>query len=178
MKSSTKSISITILSAIVFCASFVLFYAKHQVGLSSPTAEVEKKNGYALPKAKLVKLNSEILHDDDLRKGKVILVFLSPYCDACQTEGQFLQGLLEKRNDIKFYGIVSFAKSNDVLEAALNRFPFEVLYDSNGFLASSLKITKVPIKIYIQDGIIKKVWGGATITERRKSEFINWFENV
>ncbi len=178
MKSPIKWILATIFLAIIFCASFVYFYTKQQAGNSSPTAEIEKKNERPLPEAQLFNLNSELLPDEELRKGKVILIFVSPTCEACQTEGEFLQDLIEKKNDVKFYGVVSFGKPKEALEASQSKFPFKVFYDGKGLLALTLKITKVPIKIYLEDGIIKKVWGGATTDENKKKEFVAWLESV
>ncbi|MGI9055830.1 MAG: hypothetical protein ACR2F2_08525, partial [Pyrinomonadaceae bacterium] len=81
--------------------------------------------------------------------------------------------------DVTFYGVTSFGKPEETLTEAQKKFPyFDVYYDAESLLALQLKITKVPIKIYLEDGIIKKVWGGATISEEKKSEFINWLENV
>ncbi len=178
MKSSVKWIVMTILVAILFCGSFVYFYTKQAVESNSPTAGVEKKNENPLPEAKLFSIENELLSDDILRKGKVILIFVSPTCDACHTEGEFLKGLLEKRNDVKFYGVTSFGKAKESLESSEGKFPFKVLYDGDSLLAIGLGIKKVPIKIYLEDGIIKKVWGGATTDETKKQEFISWLEKV
>lgn len=168
----------TILLAVIFCVSFVFFYSKQQAEKNLPMAELNKKSEKPLPEAKLFDLNHEFLSDDDLRKGKVVLVFVSPSCEACETEAEFLKNVIEKRKDVKFYGVVSFGKQEEVLKAAQNKFPFRVFYDGNNLLAIRLGITKVPIKIYLEDGIIKKVWGGATVSEDKKSEFINWLESV
>ncbi len=168
----------TILSAIIFCASFVYFYTKQVVESNSPTAGVEKKNEKSLPEAKLFNIKNEILTDDELRKGKVILIFVSPSCDACHTESEFLKDLLDKRNDVKFYGVASFGKVKESIDSSEYKFPFEVLFDGDSMLAIGLGIKKVPIKIYLEDGIIKKVWGGATTDETKKQEFISWLEKV
>lgn len=168
----------TVFLAVIFCGSFVYFYSKQQAEKNSPTAEIEKKNEKPLPEAKLFSLNSEILPDEDLRKGKVVLIFVSPTCEACEREGEFLKTLVGKGKDVKFYGVVSFGKPNEVLEASQSKFPFKVFYDGENLLALKLGITKVPIKIYLEDGIIKKVWGGATVGEDRQREFIDWLETI
>jgi thiol-disulfide isomerase/thioredoxin len=178
MKSTTKWILLTIFFAITFCISFVYVYTKQITKSESITTEIDKKNEKPLPEAKFFNLKNEVLSDEGLRKGKVILVFVSTSCEACQTEGDFLKDLINKREDIKFYGIVSFGKAKETLEQAESKFPFEMFYDAEALLTLNLKITKVPIKIYLEDGIIKKVWGGATTDEAKKQEFINWLENV
>lgn len=178
MKSPIKWILITIFLVVIFCGSFVYFYTRQVAQSSSLTVEVEKKNETPLPDAKFFNLKNEILADDELRKGKVILVFVSPTCDACQSEGKFLKDLIHKRDDVRFYGIVAFGKAKETLEVSESKFPFKMFYDAEALLTLNLKITKVPVKIYLEDGIIKKVWGGATITEDKKSEFINWLDSI
>ncbi len=178
MKSSIKWIAITAFTIVVFCASFVYFYTKQQSEKNSPTAGIEKEKEKPLPEAKLFDQNSELLSEEDLRKGKVILIFVSPTCDACEKEGDFLRNLVGKRNDVKFYGIISFGKPAQVLEVSQSKFPFKVFFDGENSLAVKMGITKVPIKIYLEDGIIKKVWGGATIEESKQKEFIDWLETV
>ncbi|MGI8669511.1 MAG: TlpA family protein disulfide reductase [Aridibacter sp.] len=163
---------------ILFCGSFVWFYNQSQVTLNSPIAEVEKTRDKILPKAKLVDLNSNLLSDDELRKGKVILVFVTPDCDACLKESEFLSGLINKQQKVKFFGVTSYGKPEETLKIAQEKFPFKVYYDAESLLALQLKITRVPIKIYVEDGIIKKVWGGATVSEDKKAEFISWLEKV
>lgn len=93
-------------------------------------------------------------------------------------ESEFLSGVINKRKDIKFYGVTSFGKPKETLEIAEKNFPFKVYFDADSLLGLQLKITKVPIKIHLKDGIIKKVWGGATVGEDKKSEFISWMESV
>jgi thiol-disulfide isomerase/thioredoxin len=178
MKSPIKWILITIFFAVVFCVSFVYVYTKQIAKNDSITTKIEEKNEKPLPEAKFFNLRNEVLSDEKLRKGKVILIFVSPSCEACQTESEFLKDLINKRDDVKFYGIVSFGKAKETLEEAEDKFPFEMFYDAEALLTLNLKITKVPIKIYLEDGIIKKVWGGATTDEAKKQEFINWLENV
>lgn len=163
---------------LIFCVSFVKFYTQRQVDPQSPTNEVETKLEKVLPNAKLVDLDSELLSDDKLRKGKVIHVFVTPECAACLTESEFLSGVIKKRTDIAFYGVTSFGKPKETLELSEKKFPFKTYFDADSLLGIQLKITKVPIKIYVEDGIIKKVWGGATIKEEKQSEFINWLESV
>ena len=178
MKLQIKWFAAIIFFAILFCASFVYFYTKQQIEKNSPTSGVEKNSEKPLPEAKLISHDSEILFDDKIRKGKVILIFISPSCEACVLESDFLRSLIRKRSDISFYGVVSFGNFHDVLESAEKKFSFPVYYDGDSMLALKLGIIKVPIKIYLEDGVIKKVWGGATVSEEKKFEFINWLENI
>lgn len=176
-----KWVILSFVFVIIFCASFVVFYTKHQAKAGLPTAQTaqgEQTRQRVLPEAKLVDSNSDLLPDEKLRKGKVVLIFVSADCEACLKESEFLSGLIHKRNDIEFYGVTSFGKPEETLKIAEKNFPFKVYFDVDSLLGLQLKIMKVPIKIYLEDGVIKKAWGGATIDEDKKSEFISWLESV
>jgi len=53
-----------------------------------------------------------------------------------------------------------------------------VFYDDGFKLAGALGITRVPIKIFVEDGVIIKVWGGATTEKEKQEEFIDWLEGL
>lgn len=63
------------------------------------------------------------------------------------------------------------------LAAAAAKFPMDILYDDS-LLAVKLSIDRVPIKIYLEDGVIKKVWGGASIDENKRAEFVSWLNCI
>lgn len=128
----------------MFCSSFVWFYSQRPAKSKSPTAEVEKKSEKPLPEAKLIDLNSNLLSDEKFRKGKELLICVTPDCEACQKESEFLSGLTNNRVDVEFYGVTLFGKSKNTLESAQKKFPFKVYYDADSSLALQLKITKVP----------------------------------
>jgi hypothetical protein len=64
------------------------------------------------------------------------------------------------------------------LREARRKFPFEVFYDRGFKLAGQLGIKRVPIKIFVDNGVIKKSWGGATVDEKAKADFIRWLAEV
>jgi hypothetical protein len=89
-----------------------------------------------------------------------------------------LREAIKLRKDVAFRGIVAHGDRRTVLETAMKKFPFEVLYDNGFKLAGALGVTQVPVKIFVEDGVIKKTWGGATITEEQKNEFITWLSKL
>lgn len=178
MKSQISWIVITVFCAFIFCASFVYIYTKQQAKKFVPIAEVEKKIETPLPKTKLFVSDSDIFSDEELRKGNVVLMFLSPTCEACKVEGEFLKEMVGKRGDVRFYGIAPAESSKVALESVQREFPFKVLFDQQLSLTFGLGIRSVPTKIYLKDGIIKKIWRGASIDEAKQKEFINWLEGV
>ena len=113
-----------------------------------------------------------------MKSGKVLLVFLTPDCDACMKETEFLKDLVGKRTDIRFYGVVSFGDMDYALRAGKEKIPFQVVYDRGFKLAGQLGINRVPIKVFVENGIIKKSWAGATVDEKKKADFVRWLSEV
>lgn len=155
------------LFGIVFGVSYLYFVRSHQQ--STPETN-------PLPPTKLIDANGAELDDQMLRKGKAVLVFVATDCKACDNESEFLKSVYDKRNDIMFYAIVSFG-SKDSLKDAASKYPFGAYVDAGG-LASKLNISKVPIKIFINEGHMEKLWGGATNSQEAQSAFIKWLESV
>jgi len=167
--------SLAILFVLVFCAGFVFFYTRNN---RNKTAAEPVNSGNALPSAELVDESNQGLADSRLKNGRVVLVFVTADCDACMREAEFLRGLVNKRADVRFYGVISFGDMENSLREAKRKFPFQVFYDRGFRLAGQLGIKRVPIKIFIDNGIIKKSWGGATVDEKAKGEFIRWLAEV
>lgn len=167
--------SLAILFVLVFCAAFVVFYTRNERNKAAPGSV---NSGNALPSAELVNEYNQPLADSQLKNGRVVLVFITPDCDACLKESEFLEDLVNKRPDVRFYGVISFGDMEQSLRAAKQKFPFEVFYDRGFKLAGQLGINRVPIKVFVDNGLIKKSWGGATVDEKKKADFIRWLAEV
>jgi hypothetical protein len=165
-------LSLALIFVLVFCAGFVYFYRRQ---LHSQT---QVASGRQLPSSDLIDESNQVLPDAQLRHGKLILVFVTPDCEACLAESQFLKSVVGKRNDVPFYGVISFGNKDQVLREAREKFPFKVFYDQNFKLAGSLGIRRVPIKLFVEDGTIRKSWGGATINEETKAAFVEWLDGL
>ena len=166
--------SLAILFVLVFCAGFAFFYPRQQ----QSAADARRGVGSTLPHAELVDADNQVLPDAALHNGRFILVFVSPDCGACEAEAKFLQPVVKQRSDVPFYGVVSFGEQATALRAAQAEFPFKVFYDRNFHLAGQLGIKRVPIKLYIENGVIKKAWGGATTDAAKQAEFVSWLEKL
>ena len=168
--------SLAVLFVLVFCAGFVVFYTRNDD--RNKAAPEPVNSGDSLPAAELVDESNQVLADSQLKSGKVVLVFITPDCDACLRESEFLKNLVSKRSDVRFYGVVSFGDMKNSLRDAKQKFPFEVFYDRGFRLKGQLGINRVPIKIFVENGIMKKSWGGATVDEKKKAAFIRWLTEV
>ena len=167
--------SLALLFALVFCVSFVVFYTRNNRNLA---AKGPVDSGKQLPSADLVDEFNKPLAESELRKGRIVLVFVTADCDACLKESEFLKSLVDKRPDVRFYGVISFGDMESSLKQAKEKFPFAVFYDRGFRLASQLGISRVPIKIFVDNGIIRKSWGGATVDEKAKADFASWLGEV
>ena len=167
--------SLAILFVVVFCAAFVVFFTRNN---RTKAAADPVNAGNSLPAADLIDESNQTLAESQLKNGRVILVFISADCDACLRESEFLKGLVSKRADVRFYGVISFGAMESSLREAKGEFPFQVFYDRGFRLANQLGIKKVPIKIFVDNGVIKKSWGGATIDDKKKADFIRWLDEV
>jgi len=163
----------------VFCAGFAFFYSRMQ---RSPDVQAESNSksliNKPLPQAQLIDANGSKIDEQILRRGKVILVFVTADCDACLKESKFLATRLGKRSDVSFYGLVPFGKSSDTAQTAGKVFPFRVFYDDGNSFVHSMGINRVPVKVFLEDGIIKKGWIGAAMTDQSKQAFVEWFESL
>lgn len=167
--------SLALLFVVVFCAGFVVFYTRN-------ARNVEKRDPVdsdkSLPYGDLVDENNQPLPNSELKSGRIVLVFITSDCDACRKESEFLRSVVGKRADVRFYGVISFGDMESSLRDAKEMFPFKVFYDRGFRIAGQLGIKRVPIKIFVEDGVIKKSWGGATIDEKAQGDFVRWLTEV
>jgi peroxiredoxin len=176
--------------AVVFCAGFIFFYNRMQrtkaeaAATATSTAAPDPSKSLIdkpFPKAQLVDIRGAKVDEQVLRTGRVIVVFVTPDCDACTTESKFLQTLVGRREDVTFYGLVPFGgRPGDVdeVEDVEKKFPFKVLYDEENSFVMSMGINRVPVKVFLENGIIKKGWIGAAQTDKAKSSFTEWFDGL
>lgn len=102
--------------------------------------------GTSLPVSRLVDFSGKILSDDELRRGKVFLVLLSTDCDACLKEGQFLESIIEKYKNLRFYGALVFWQDRSVGHME-GKFPtnLKLFVDEDFLLVKSLEVRSVPL---------------------------------
>src|SRR5688572_6891559 len=171
----------------VFCAGFVFFYNRIQRSRAESKVETVEASvpeppksliNKPFPPAQLIDTSGAKIDEQLLRRGKVVVVFVTMDCDACETEGKFLQTVLDRRKDVAFYGLIPFGPRPESAEAAAQKFPFKVFYDQNDSFVFSMGINRVPVKVYLEDGIIKKGWIGAVRTDQAKRSFVNWLDSL
>jgi thiol-disulfide isomerase/thioredoxin len=168
--------------------AFVLGYAgavfstaaklEKQRANEDPFRTLQKRVGNQLPAARLIAPGNTPVPDDSWRRGKVVLVMVTTSCDACLLEAKFLREVVKQHKDVKFVGVLSFEQDEPSLQKAQTIFPFPVVRDDRMALMLALGITGVPVKIYLEDGVVKQSWGGAAMTEQARASFTQWLNTV
>lgn len=179
MRPPTKTLGIGLILIAVFCGSFYFFYkgvrkdpTKQDLILTSAVIN------QPLPKSNLVNISGKPLEDEGLRRGKVVLVFMMPDCPPCDQENEFLKTVADSRKGVNFFYVIPFGNKNPVLELAQSKYALEPFYDDGSNLSRSLDLYQVPIKVFLEDGIIKKVWLDATVDNQRQAEFKDWLNGL
>ncbi|MGH9823606.1 MAG: TlpA family protein disulfide reductase [Blastocatellia bacterium] len=174
-KSAKSKLRILLLIFLVSFAGFYFYWRKRPVP-DPPQRQLLAAVGKPFPEARLVSLDGSYLSAETLRHGKIIVVFLSSDCDYCLNEGKFLGQLITRGYDVSFLGVFPYGKDKSVLAGATDNFPFPVYFDQSAGLGRTLGIDRVPIKIFLQDGIIRKVWTISSSYEDEGSKFSGWLE--
>lgn len=110
-------------------------------------------------------INLQTNQDDSekLKKGKVLLVFLTRGCDACKKEipniTQALPSLVPK---MAVYGVYIEERSEVAAFVEENQIRFPILLDSGGRIFAGLGKTLIPAKVLLEDGAITKIWYGSS----------------
>lgn len=179
MKPSTKALGIGALLIAVLSISFFFFYRRSEKNLAKQrlilTPEVINQ---PLPQANLVNISGQRLDDEKLRRGRVILVFEMIDCEPCDDENRFLKTVMDSRKDVSFFYVIPFGNKKQALQLAQDKYAAETFYDSGSMLSQSLEIYQVPIKVFLEDGVIKKVWLDATDNDQKQVEFKDWLRSL
>lgn len=119
-----------------------------------------------LPDYRMVGYDMREVPADTLRRGRVLLVYLTTGCDPCVQEAGVVSRLhRDAPPELRVFGVgierpaqlATFVKEFDL------KFP--VLVDVGSQLARSLDIHHFPSKYLVEDGVITKEWRGRTKDE-------------
>lgn len=119
-----------------------------------------------LPACRLIDLERGELAADELRSGRVLMVYLRTDCTACLKEVEVISRL---RRDtppgLRIYGLAAESGSRLKDFAKEHKLTFPILSDEEGQLARSLDTRYFPSKYFVEDGVITKAWYGKTRDE-------------
>jgi hypothetical protein len=168
-------------ASIFFCGSFVYLYPRLHGGSEAkrrpPLITTSAVIGRTLPRVDFIDSDNKSFSSQRLESEEAIIAVLSSGCPACTQEVGFLKSVLENDRHLKFYGLVTFSDYQDVF-AHQDRYPFKLLYDESEGFIKQLEIDRVPIKLFCDHGVIKKVWVGSTGSEEDRISFTNWLAST
>ena len=179
MKSTIKILAAVGILLTVFSVSFFAFYKKAQQDLpKQPLILTSAVINKPLPRANLIDLTGKKLDDVELRHGKIVLAFMMPDCEACDQENEFLKTVVNSRKDVRFIFVIPFGNKDENLKLAHGKYSLEPFFDVGSNLSRKLQLHQVPLKIFLEDGIIKETFIDSAITARTQNEFKNWLGRV
>lgn len=179
MKRARNFLSLSLIVVAVLCVTVAFLYKKTaSKPAGQPLILTPAVINHPLPEADLVNISGMRLGDDRLRHGKVVLVFTLTTCKPCDQENEFLRTVINTRNDISFFYVIPMGIKTEALREARDKYCLETFFDQGSILAKKLEVYQVPIKVFLEDGIIKKTWVEATVTDQRRSEFQNWLKGL
>lgn len=163
----------TSLTALVLIAAACFFTTRHTAQKRKEAAGVELASvgpvsiaRRPLPDYRMVGVDMREVPADALRRGRVLLVYLTTGCDPCVQEVGVISRLhRDAPSDLRVFGVgierpaqlATFVKEFDL------KFP--VLVDVGSQLARSMEIHYFPSKYLVEDGVITKEWRGKTKDE-------------
>jgi len=175
----TKALRIGAILIVVFGVSFFCFYKRaKKKNAPTPLFVASKVINQRLPKTNLVSISGQPLDDEKLRHGKVILAIMMPDCGPCDQENEFLKTIVDSRKDVRFFYVIPFGNKNAVLKLAQSKYALDPVYDNGSNVAKTLEINQVPIKLFLEDGIIRRTWVDATVTSEKQTEFKDWLRDL
>jgi peroxiredoxin len=116
-----------------------------------------------LPRAVLIDVKTNEDDYEELRKGKVLAVFLTTNCNACKKDMSLISALhSELDTNFKIYGIAIENVDKVKKYVELNNIKFPVVIDKDGQLLKNLSVKYFPTKFLIENGIIIKTVIGSS----------------
>lgn len=150
------------------CIVFLILHFSHLAAAKSQLVlkDAVVISGQPLPKIDLVNLNGGSVSPEVLRNGKVLLVFLTTNCPACQKELKLLSRVESQISDkVKIYGVGIQDRNQIIKFIQEHEIKTEILLDKDAELMQSLSVKYFPTKFLIEDGVIVQTWFGNSLNE-------------
>jgi hypothetical protein len=80
--------------------------------------------------------------------------------------------------DVGFYNVIPFGNREHALKVAQERYALATYFDERSQLTKALQVYQVPVKVFLEDGVIKKTWLDATIDRRAQADFRDWLSRL
>lgn len=147
-----------IMGVMLPCVIFlVLRSSQHQAPHTLDLHDAVYISGQRLPSTDLTELNGNPVSPDTLRKGKVLLIFLTTDCPACKKELILLSEVEAALGEkVRVFGVGVQDRDQIITFLNTNEFKTKFLIDRDGELMTSLQVRYFPARFLIEDGVIMK----------------------
>jgi hypothetical protein len=174
-----KTISAIAILLTVFGLSFLVFNrGAHQNVSKQPLVLTSAVINQTLPRTQLTSIDGVRIDDADLRRGKVVMAFMMPDCVPCERENEFLKPIINSRKDVRFVYVIPFGNKDENLKLAHNKYALEPFFDVGNNLSRRLELRQVPLKLFVEDGIIKRTFIDSAITPEVQDDFKRWLASL
>jgi hypothetical protein len=94
-------------------------------------------------------------------------------------EGRFLESIIEKYKNLRFYGALVFGRDRSLSQVE-GKFPanLKLFVDEDFLLVKALEVRSVPLKIYLENGVIKKIWSGTATNQQIEGMFLKDLDEI
>jgi peroxiredoxin len=152
----------------------VMTAGKPTIAPPRPPSEMPISTRRPLPAYRLTDSDQRELNVDELRKGRVLIVYLTTDCTPCVKEAEVISRLRrDTPPDFHIYGVALENRARLMEFAEKLNLPFPLLSDAGGQLAASLDTKYFPSEYLVEDGIITKIWYGRTRDENELMTQLN-----
>lgn len=103
---------------------------------------------------------------------------MMPDCEPCDREDEFLRTVADSRPDVSFIYVVPFGNKDQTLRAARSKYALEPFLDEGSTLSRELQLNQAPVKVLLEDGIIKRTWTDAALDDWEQAEFRGWLSGL
>ncbi|CAN5772746.1 hypothetical protein BH20ACI4_BH20ACI4_19730 [soil metagenome] len=142
-----------------------------------PTLDLSDAGNFSdkpLPEAVLIDVKSNRDDYAELKKGKVLALFLTTNCNACKKDVSLISEFYSEPNpNFRIYGVAVENENKVKAYIEQNNIKFPVVIDKKGELLKNLNIKYFPTKFLIENGIITKTVIGSA---RDKDKFLQDFD--
>src|SRR5713226_9786635 len=122
------------------CIAFLVLHFSHHADSQSQLVlkDAVVISGQSLPQTELLELDGNNIPPEMLRKGKVLLVFLTTGCEACQKELTILSRVESEISDkVRVYGVGVENRNQIITFIKENQFKTKILLDKDRKLMKS-----------------------------------------
>ena len=106
------------------------------------------------------------------------MAFMMPDCVPCERENEFLKPIINSRKDVRFVYVIPFGNKHENLKLAHNKYALEPFLDVGNNLSRKLELRQVPLKLFVEDGIIKRTFIDSAITPEVQDDFKRWLASL